>query len=236
MQLRFQQVSALCKTEVFIYIINSVYQHQLIFLHNRFYDEEDTVNYNQDNNPVPPQTYDEYTTLPPYYNYYQYQSEDPYVNNQYNSPSTKNYISFKPFSISTTRSPYNFENFAQQYNTQTNYYPPQQQQQQTTKNPYVGNYYQIIQQTTKNPYDFANFGKNYHDNVNNNYLKRSYNAASYYSDSSNVRNVTANFNNRRVYQGQGKDTNIKNQFQQSLSMPVSNGSISSSGSAEFKHQ
>lgn len=167
----------------------------LLFLHtNRFYDVDDDTQ----NNPQPPQTYQEYTTLPPYYNYYQYSSEDPYKN-QYSVPPTQPPIvysssPYKQFSISTTRSPYNFENFGQQFTTQPVAQP------QTTKNPYIGNYYQIIQQTTKNPYDFANFGQPpksyYNENVNNNYLKRSYNTASYYSDSSNVRNVTADASRR----------------------------------------
>lgn len=64
---------------------------------------------------------------------------------------------------------------------------------QTTKNPYIGDYYILKQRTTKNPYDFTNFGKttvkdNY--NLNNNFLKSNY-FTSFFSDSSNKRNVTS---------------------------------------------
>lgn len=170
----------------------------VIFLfHDRFYDEGEE-NY-QNNQAYPPNTYSEYTTLPPY-PYYQQQPEEPYNNPYSTNPPPQNYY----YNVySTTKSPYNFENFGKQ--STPGYYSPTP----STKNPYVGNYYQLIQQTTKNPYDFGNFGQttknpytvNYNDNINNNYLKRSYNTASYYSDSSNVRNVTANFNNRRIIGG-----------------------------------
>ncbi|CAH1121894.1 unnamed protein product [Ceutorhynchus assimilis] len=78
----------------------------------------------------------------------------------------------------------------------------------TTLNPYIGNYYALIKQTTRSPYDFRDFGKKfstttttenpygnvgfgYNDNINNNYLKRSYNAASYYGDSSTLNKTVA---------------------------------------------
>ncbi|XP_049826682.1 A disintegrin and metalloproteinase with thrombospondin motifs 16 isoform X2 [Aethina tumida] len=167
--------------------------------------------------------YQDYSTQSPYnpYNYNQYnQNDNPYYSQDYYSTTTttttttqnpyyttKSYT-FKPFnyfSISTTKSPYDFHNFGKEYTTQkpytNNYYTTQNPYSptQSTSNPYVGNYFNVRRQTTKSPYDFADFGKqttknpyslNYNDNINNNYLKRSYNAASYYSDSSNVRNVT----------------------------------------------
>lgn len=167
-----------------------------ISFYDRFYEEGDT-NYQN-----PPNSYSDYTTLPPY-PYYQYQPEEPH--DPYNTPATKSPPNYYYNVYSTTKSPYNFESFGKQ--STSSYYGSEQTP--STKNPYVGNYYQLIQQTTKSPYDFANFGQttknpytmNYHDNINNNYLKRSYNSASYYGDSSNTRNVTANFNNRRFIGG-----------------------------------
>ncbi|XP_050296767.1 A disintegrin and metalloproteinase with thrombospondin motifs 1 isoform X2 [Anthonomus grandis grandis] len=72
----------------------------------------------------------------------------------------------------------------------------------TTQNAYVGSYYAFLQKTTRSPYDFRDFGKKstenpysssgfgYNDNINNNYLKRSYNVASYYVESSSNLNKT----------------------------------------------
>lgn len=67
-----------------------------------------------------------------------------------------------------------------------------------TQSPIVVNFIKFKVQTTKSPYDFADFFKDIYttkgpydrDDINNNYLKRSYNLASYY-DSSNVRNSRA---------------------------------------------
>ncbi|XP_076269046.1 sol narae metalloprotease isoform X2 [Rhynchophorus ferrugineus] len=44
--------------------------------------------------------------------------------------------------------------------------------------------------TTKNPYDFGDFGKKANEDLNSNYLKRSYNSASYFGDSSDLKNST----------------------------------------------
>ncbi|XP_017774534.1 PREDICTED: A disintegrin and metalloproteinase with thrombospondin motifs 1 isoform X2 [Nicrophorus vespilloides] len=128
----------------------------------------------------------------------------------YYTKLTTRYQPFQPFSISTTRSPYDFQHYFKQttstttrkpfYTTRTPYtYTTTTAKPNTTKNPYIGNYFLLKQKTTRNPYDFANFGKNYqttntanyNDNINNNYLKRSYNSASYFSDSSNIRNASA---------------------------------------------
>ncbi|XP_044263174.1 venom metalloproteinase 3 isoform X2 [Tribolium madens] len=126
-------------------------------------------------------------------NYYDY-TTPPY---NPNPPSYNPYTTPKQFyQFSTTKSPYNFNNFARQYTSKNPYQTTHTYYSQTTPNPYVGNYYQLRLQTTKNPYDFANFGRNNYD-INNNYLKRSYNTANYYSDSSNIRNKSAVFNRGR---------------------------------------
>ncbi|XP_030757055.1 A disintegrin and metalloproteinase with thrombospondin motifs 1 isoform X2 [Sitophilus oryzae] len=44
--------------------------------------------------------------------------------------------------------------------------------------------------STRNPYDVGSFGQSSKDQVKNNYLKRSYNAASFYGDSSDMKNST----------------------------------------------
>ncbi|RZC33117.1 venom metalloproteinase 3, partial [Asbolus verrucosus] len=138
-----------------------------------FHEDEEEVNYQR---PETPNYYNEYTTPP----YYRSENPTPYYPTQ--SPYTTSYKPFGFHRFSTTRSPYDFKHFGQQYTTKSPYQTSKTYHSQTTPNPYVGNYYQLRQQTTKNPYDFANFGRNY--DINNNYLKRSYNAASYYSDSS----------------------------------------------------
>lgn len=117
----------------------------------------------------------DYTTHP-------YNPTQPYYN-PYSTPPQRFY------QFSTTKSPYDFNSFTRQNSHDPNYFG------QTTTNPYVGNYYRLRLQTTKNPYDFANFGRNY--DINNNDLKRSYNPANYYSDSSNVRNNSAVINRGR---------------------------------------
>ncbi|KAF2881189.1 hypothetical protein ILUMI_25014, partial [Ignelater luminosus] len=145
--------------------------------------------------PHPPNFYLEYTTSPytsvnPYYT-----TPQPYTTksvNYYSISTTKSYFNFQNYgSQSTTKSPYSFQSYQRQETTPQNVYN-NQQQQHTTKNPYIGDYYRLRKLTTKNPYDFASFAKGFQD-INNNYLKRSYNVASYY-DSSNVRNRTTNFN------------------------------------------
>lgn len=63
----------------------------------------------------------------------------------------------------------------------------------STKNPYVGNYYEFKKRTTLNPYDFRNFGafalRN--ENVSNNIAKRSYNSANIFTESNNKQNTTS---------------------------------------------
>lgn len=181
---------------------------------NRFHDDEDVDNINGD----------QYTTQP----YYNYQTTENYNNNyntqrlqqQFLNTKTPQLYTFQPFS--TTKSPYNFQNFGSQFTVTTknpfsnnNYFfstsstttqtPPTIPPFQSTINPYVGNYYFLKQQTTVNPYNFANFGNfaktrnnpESIDEINNNHLKRSYVASSYFVDSSNVRNVTTTINQRR---------------------------------------
>ncbi|CAH1958565.1 unnamed protein product [Acanthoscelides obtectus] len=153
-----------------------------------------------------------YTTQPQYYTQYDTNQHSSYntvsnqpspydtVPNQQNpyqntftstsAPITRFSFKYNFVPFSTTKSPYNFENFAK-----------------TAKSPstasFLKNIFSTRRATTKSPYDFANFGIStespysisYHDNVNNNYLKRSYNDASYYTDSSNV---NATYDNRRL--------------------------------------
>ncbi|KAF5298699.1 hypothetical protein FQA39_LY11709 [Lamprigera yunnana] len=98
------------------------------------------------------------------------------------------YTTSKPFFFSfTTASPLNLQKYFHTTKTLSyRTYTHNTNSHSSTYNPYVGKFYEIQKQTTKNPYDFANFAKNYQD-INSNYLKRSYNVASYY-DSSNVEN------------------------------------------------
>ncbi|KAK9892086.1 hypothetical protein WA026_018287 [Henosepilachna vigintioctopunctata] len=176
-------------------------------------DEEDAEVYQK---PQQPQYYDYNTSpKPPVNPYYQFNTfEDPNaINNYYNQnyfsssmnptyhsttktdeykPST--YKKFNRFSISTTRSPYDFQHFGK-LSTQTSISNLQNLlfPKSTTTNPYVGNYYQLRKLTTRNPYNFANFGRTsknpYNtefDDINNNYLKR--NAASFLPSDSNIMN------------------------------------------------
>lgn len=154
----------------------------------------------------PPHTPSYYTTQTPY--------KPPPTSTYYTTtttrPTTKfSYLNF--FSVSTTKSPYDFKNFGRAFQqptttqrpTYTTKSPytfsyttknPYGDNVSTTKNPYIGDYYILRSKTTKSPYDFGDFGrttKNYHDNINNNYLKRSYNSASYFQASSNRQNVNA---------------------------------------------
>lgn len=181
---------------------------------NRFHDEEEDV---VTQNPAHPYHFDptpvQYNSYSPYQNI-NYDIQNNQYPNIYNpdfSSSTKTSsqvphrttkFTFRPFNlftVTTTKSPYDFKNFGKSSttltssstnNVQTNSLNPFT----STANPYVGNYYNIRRQTTKNPYDFGNFGKTTqsaynvkeNDNINNNYLKRSYNDASYYLDSSNL--------------------------------------------------
>ena len=136
----------------------------MIYTWNRFHEDEEET----------PNSHNDYTTHP-------YSTQSPF---HHFTPSRFN----SPFS--TTKSPYDFNSFARHFTSQNPYQGTKSYFGQTTPNPYVGNYYQLRRQTTKSPYDFANFGRNTYD-ISNNDLKRSYNPASYFSDSSNVRNKSA---------------------------------------------
>lgn len=172
--------------------------------YNRFHDDEDDYVDKQIND-------DQYTTQP----YYNYQTTE-YYNNYNTQQRQQPYVytngppsyTFQPFS--TTKSPYNFNSFSPQVTTKSPFNSNSFFYSTTTKapinppptsNPYVGNYYFLKQQTTINPYNFANFGKPTNspaiDEINNNHIKRSYVASNYFVDSSNVRNVTTIFNQRR---------------------------------------
>ncbi|CAG9836333.1 unnamed protein product [Diabrotica balteata] len=103
-------------------------------------------------------------------------------------PSTKFSFKFMYPQDSTTKSAYNFKQYSKLTTTQK---PTPETSTVGTTNRYIGNYYLLRKQTTKNPYDFADFGKStqspydsvsYNENLNN-YLKRSYNDVSYFSDS-----------------------------------------------------
>ncbi|XP_068896312.1 A disintegrin and metalloproteinase with thrombospondin motifs like isoform X1 [Tenebrio molitor] len=137
-----------------------------------FHEDNEEVNYQR------PETPNRDYTTPPY-------NPTPY--RPFTTPQRPGIYQF-----STTKSPYDFNRFGPR-TTKSPYQTTKHQY--TTPNPYVGNYYQLRQQTTKSPYDFANFGRNY--DINSNYLKRSYNAANYYGDSSNVRNKSAAVNRGR---------------------------------------
>uniref|UniRef100_A0A1Y1MQZ3 Peptidase M12B domain-containing protein n=5 Tax=Photinus pyralis TaxID=7054 RepID=A0A1Y1MQZ3_PHOPY len=139
---------------------------------------------------VPPDNHIQ-TTPPPYPHQYQYESPEttqtPYVT------SPKTYTTSKPFffSFSTSKPQTHFSKYFHTTKSITSRtYSHQTNGISTTHNPYVGKFYELQKQTTINPYDFANFAKRYQD-INNNYLKRSYNVASYY-DSSNVQNTQTN--------------------------------------------
>lgn len=126
----------------------------------------------------PGQVYQNTQQYNPYENS-QIQTQNPYFPS---ITTTQRYI-FSP--VSSTRSPYDFNNF-----------PTQKQYE----NSFLGNYFSTLRKTTKSPYDFANFGRttqnpfsqNFNDHIDNNYLKRSYNIASYYSDSSNLNKTVVN--------------------------------------------
>nr|CAH7747888.1 unnamed protein product [Callosobruchus chinensis] len=145
-------------------------------LYNTQYDTNQHSPYN-----TVPNQQSSYDTIP--------NQQNPYQNTFTSTSTPITRFSFKynfvPFS--TTKSPYNFENFAK-----------------TAKSPstssFLKNFFSTRRSTTKSPYDFANFGVStespysitYHENVNNNYLKRSYSDASYFTDSSNVNSTYAN--------------------------------------------
>lgn len=166
-----------------------------------FHDDEDEINYS------------DYTTANPYFNQFNqqqnYYNQNPVYNQDFyytttttstQSPlyyTSKSYNTLKPFFFTTTRSPYNFKDFGVQYSNPYSHSPAIS----TTQNPFSNSFFSSFRrQTTKSPYDFADFGRtsknpslynlNFNDNINNNYLKRSYNTATFFSDSSSVRNKT----------------------------------------------
>lgn len=102
-------------------------------------------------------------------------------------------------SVSTTRSPYDF-NFFPTNKPSPFVSSPDVSRVNPNENFFLGNYFETLRKTTKSPYDFGNFGKTspspfvqiFNDNIDNNYLKRSYNVASYYSDSSNLNKSIVN--------------------------------------------
>ncbi|KAG5896449.1 hypothetical protein JTB14_022528 [Gonioctena quinquepunctata] len=121
-----------------------------------------------------------------------------YTNNQNPySPSTVPAESTKRFTfppISTTKSPYNYQNFEKQFTSSSPKTTSINSVGTTPNNPFFSNFFAFWRQTTKSPYDFGDFGKPLQnpystvnvDSVNNNYLKRSYSDASYFSDSGRV--------------------------------------------------
>lgn len=116
-------------------------------------------------------------------------------------PNGATHRSFPHFSVSTTKSPYDFQHFTQKESTQHVYTTSTVKTVVTvtssTINPYIGTYYQLRRRTTKSPYDFADFGKHFKgssvendENVNKNYLKRSYASDNFFESSSNSENTT----------------------------------------------
>lgn len=106
-------------------------------------------------------------------------------------------FTFNP--VSTSRSPYDFNQFSSP--TPNPYLiTPDLVSVDPNENSFLGNYFNTLRKTTKSPYDFGNFGRtsqnpfnqNFNDNIDNNYLKRSYNLASFYSDSSNLNKTVVN--------------------------------------------
>ncbi|XP_060524299.1 A disintegrin and metalloproteinase with thrombospondin motifs like isoform X2 [Cylas formicarius] len=106
---------------------------------------------------------------------YKYGPEQPSTNLA--STSFTRTFSWSWFTISTTKSPYDFKNFGKNFETSS-------LSPSSTQNPVIVNFYSFMRSSTKNPYDFTDFGKtstqnsdigdkgvNY-DNVNNNHLKR----------------------------------------------------------------
>lgn len=179
--------------------------------YNRFHDDEDDYVDKQYTEPLYNNNYKTtesyFNTQRPSYNYYQ----QPYYSTTTKSPYNFNHYNYQQ----TTKNPYDDNN--NQYSITPNYYysssPPQTTTTTTTSkppiiqstlNPYIGNYYFLKQQTTINPYNFANFGKSAYTSpsslgeINNNHLKRSYVAASYFVDSSHIRNITTSLNQRRT--------------------------------------
>ncbi|KAJ8979462.1 hypothetical protein NQ317_002812 [Molorchus minor] len=155
-------------------------------------------------NPLPPQYY-QYQNNPYDFQSNQYpyslQTQDFSGSSDVTSQapvSTTTRYTFRPlnlFTFSTTKSPYDFKNFGKKSTTsplphtlpidyQTN---PVSTYTTSTISPFLNSLNNFRRQTTKNPYDFANFGKMTQSQyADNNHLKRSYNAASYYTDSSNI--------------------------------------------------
>ncbi|XP_044745503.1 A disintegrin and metalloproteinase with thrombospondin motifs 16 isoform X2 [Coccinella septempunctata] len=174
-------------------------------------DDEEIEGYQK---PEQPQYYN-YNTSPqppinPYYQFNNFDDPNNYNQNYYSSSMDPSFVPtkkngefpstikrFNLFTLSTTKSPYDFKNFgkfptqqsfADKFNLRNFLFP-----KSTTTNPYLGNFYQLRKLTTINPYNFSNFGRTTKspyalnlDEINNNYLKR--NAASYFPSDSNIMN------------------------------------------------
>ncbi|KAK9685484.1 ADAMTS cysteine-rich domain 2 [Popillia japonica] len=156
-------------------------------------------NYNDNNGQnIPPQQ-----NLNISYNPFQF--EDLSQSTYHPPSSSATYGSYPKFSISTTKSPYDFQRFNHKSFSSTPYnnlYTTSTAKTivtitSSTINPYIGNYYQLRHRTTKSPYNFADFGKNFKntnvdndDSLNRNYLKRSYVSDSFFMETNNSKNLT----------------------------------------------
>ncbi|XP_044743347.1 A disintegrin and metalloproteinase with thrombospondin motifs 16-like [Chrysoperla carnea] len=136
------------------------------------------------------------TTQKPYY-YYSTTTKAPAYNWQYYKTSSSSTKTSRT-TTTTTKKPYTYS-----YTTTTTL-PSTINSYTTTKNPYVGDYYERLRSTTKNPYDFANFGRSTTasstDDVsggNNNYLKRSSNYYSASQQSNSYSQINNNATTRR---------------------------------------
>ncbi|GJQ78637.1 hypothetical protein Trydic_g11742 [Trypoxylus dichotomus] len=155
-------------------------------------------NYNSNRQSTPFQSYSPHVP----YRSYQYQTPNPLSLRTTSLSSTSRPIS--SFSVSITKSPYDFQYFTNRPVTQIydNLHTTSTTKVivatiSSTLNPYVGNYYELRQRTTKSPYDFADFGKHFKntniendDNLNKNYLKRSYVSDNFFMESNHSKNST----------------------------------------------
>lgn len=109
-------------------------------------------------------------------------------------------FTFNPFSTSKSHYDYNKTPTQKPY---SHFGSPSLGKVSSNANTFLGNYFNTLMKTTKSLYDFGNFGittqrtfsDNFNVNVDNNYLKRSYDIASYYVDSSNVNKTVKNGTN-----------------------------------------
>ncbi|KRT84676.1 hypothetical protein AMK59_1687 [Oryctes borbonicus] len=140
----------------------------------------------------------------PYAPYRPFQYQNPNPSSQRTTFPSSTYRSFPNFSVSNTKSPYDFQHFTNRPVTQIydNLHTISTTKVtvatiSSTLNPYIGNYYELRQRTTKSPYNFADFGKHLKntniendDNLNKNYLKRSYVSDNFFMESNNSKNST----------------------------------------------